>query len=455
MSEVFSIKFRTFFSIIVSRSSLFILKTFFKSGTSLPGKLALKLDPSILKYLSKHYNVIIVTGTNGKTTTSSMINEMLINSGIHSINNSSGANMLTGIVTCFLENHSFFKERASHAVIETDEAFLKIALDFITPSHIVITNLFRDQLDRYGEIYTTFNYIMDGIKKAPVARLILNADESLLGSLDMENPKIYYGFNFPPNETESNEINLELKYCKFCKTEYSYIFKTYNHLGKFYCPNCGYKRPDLSYSLDYIESMTSNESKIIISDKKYRLIQPGLYNIYNALAAYTVAKSLNLSEAAITETFSRQVSKFGRQEVFTIDDKVAKMILIKNPAGCDSVLDTLCLEKGDFSLIVLLNDNYADGQDISWIWDSKFEKLTSLNIKEIIIGGKRLYDMGIRLKIAGFNQDMIKTCDSNENILKSLKECKTKKIYILCTYTVMLSFRKFLYTKGYIKDLWR
>lgn len=452
---MFSIKLRTFFSIIVSKSSLFILKTFFKSGTSLPGKLALKLDPNILKYLSKNYNVIIVTGTNGKTTTSAMINEMLINSSIHSINNSSGANMLTGIVTCFLENYRFFKEPANHAVIETDEAYLKNVMDSITPSHIVITNLFRDQLDRYGEVYTTFNLIMEGIKKVPTTKLILNADESLLGSLDVDNPKSYYGFSFSPNETEVNNLNLDLKYCKFCKTEYQYEFKTYNHLGNYYCPNCNYKRPELDYSLDFIESMSPNESKIIISDKKYTLIQPGLYNIYNALAAFTVAKSLNLGETAIAETFKRQVSKFGRQEVFTIDDKAAKIILIKNPAGCDSVIDTLCLEKSDFTLTVLLNDNYADGQDVSWIWDSKFEKLTSLNIKEIIIGGKRLYDMGIRLKIAGFNEDIIKPCDSNEDILNLLKECKTKNIYILCTYTAMLSFRKFLYTKEYIKDLWR
>jgi len=363
--------------------------------------------------------------------------------------------MLSGIITCFLDNYSFFKGHANYAVIETDEAFLKSVMDFITPSHIVITNLFRDQLDRYGEIYTTFNYIMEGIKKVPTAKLILNADESLLGDLDVDNPKLYYGFNFSPDETESNNINLDLKYCKFCRTEYKYIFKTYNHLGKFFCPNCGYKRPELNYSLDQIESLTPNESKIIISGKKYRLIQPGLYNIYNALAAFTVAKSLNLSETAIADTFNRQVSKFGRQEIFKIGDKIAKIILIKNPAGCDSVIDTLCLEKSDFTLTILLNDNYADGQDVSWIWDSKFEKLTSLNIKEIIVGGKRLYDMAIRLKIAGFNENMIKTCDSNENILNSLKESKTKKIYILCTYTVMLSFRKFLYTNGYIKDLWR
>ncbi len=440
---------------MVSKSSLFFLKTFFKSGTSLPGKLALKIDPNILNYLSKNYTVILVTGTNGKTTTSAMINEILINSGIHSINNSSGANMLTGIVTCFLENHKFFKEHANHAVIETDEAFLKSVTASITPSHIVVTNLFRDQLDRYGEVYTTFNYIIDGIKKVPSAKLVLNADESLLGSLDVDNPKIYYGFKISPNESQSDNLNIDLKYCKFCKTEYKYLFNTYNHLGSYYCPNCGYKRPDLNYSLDYIESMSPNDSKIIMSGKKYQLIQPGLYNIYNALAAYSVAKSLNLGENAISETFKRQVSKFGRQELFLIEDTVAKIILIKNPAGCDSVIDTLCLEKGEFILTVMLNDNYADGQDISWIWDTKFEKLTSLNIKEILIGGKRLYDMGIRLKIAGFDEKLIKPCDDNEVILNSIKNSKVKKVYILCTYTAMLSFRKFLYTKGYIKDLWR
>ncbi|MCL2322884.1 MAG: Mur ligase family protein [Oscillospiraceae bacterium] len=451
---MFSIKLRTFFGIVISKSSLFFLKTFFKSGTSLPGKLALLIDKGILKYLSKDINVIIVTGTNGKTTTSAMINEMLINNGYHSINNSSGANMLTGIVTCFLENHRFFKEKAKYAVIETDEAFLKIAMDSITPSFIVVTNLFRDQLDRYGEVYTTFNYIMDGIKKVPSSTLVLNADESLLGKLDVDNPKIYYGFNYIP-DVQTENLNIDTKYCKFCKTEYKYIFNTYNHLGNYYCENCGYKRPDLNYSLDYIESMSPNDSRIVISGKQYRLIQPGLYNIYNALAAYSVAKSLNLSEIAISETFKRQVSKFGRQEIFLIDEKKAKIILIKNPAGCDSVIDTLCLEKNEFILIAMLNDNFADGQDVSWIWDTKFEKLTSLNIKEILIGGRRLYDMCIRFKIAGFKEDIIKPCTSNEIILNSIKESNIKNIYILCTYTAMLSFRKFLYTKGYIKDLWR
>ncbi len=452
---MFSIKPRIFVSIIVSKFALFILKTFFKSGTSLPGKLALKIDPNILKYLSKNYNVVLVTGTNGKTTTSAMINEMLINSSIHSINNSSGANMLTGIITCFLENYKFFKKNAEYAIIETDEAYLRNVVDSIIPSHIVVTNLFRDQLDRYGEIYTTFNYIIDGIKKVPTTKLILNADESLLGNLDVVNPKLYYGFNFPINKPDNNSLNMDLKYCKFCKAEYKYEFVTYNHLGNYYCPSCNYRRPDLDYSLDFIEYMTPDESKIMISGKQYRLIQPGIYNIYNALAAYSVAKSLNLSEAAIKETFNRQVSKFGRQESFTIEDKIVKIILIKNPAGCDSVIETLCLEKDEFTLVLLLNDNIADGQDISWIWDSKFEKIKSLNVKNVIVGGKRLYDMGIRLKIVGFKEEDIEICDTNDHILSSIKNCKTKKVYILCTYTAMLSIRKFLHSKNYIKNLWR
>lgn len=384
-----------------------------------------------------------------------MIYNILKDAGKRVITNSTGANMITGIVSCFVENYSFKKCcETSYAVIECDEANVSFFTDYITPEIIAVTNLFRDQLDRYGEVYTTLNKILQGIKKAPLSNLVLNGDESLLGDLNLPNRTIYYGFNCSPTGSRKVDVNADAKFCKKCKSPYEYNFITYSHLGDYYCKNCGYKRPNLDYILEKIEIQTPEKSLVVINGEKYYINQPGVYNIYNALCAYSVTRICGISTSHIYNSFKEQQSAFGRQESINISTKEVKIILVKNPAGYDQAINTISLDNNTFNLAVLLNDNYADGRDVSWIWDVNFEKLSSLNIDKIMISGIRLYDMAVRLKIAGLPEKNFVICKTYEKLVEEIKSCKSDTVYILATYTAMIDLRKFLNSKGYIKKLW-
>jgi UDP-N-acetylmuramyl tripeptide synthase len=454
MKVVSKIKIKSLFSIIAAKLTLFLSKKFLKGGSNFPGKVALKLDNSILKTVTKNYKVIMITGTNGKTTTTSMIYNILKEAGLDVITNSTGANMLPGITSCFVDNYKFSSSKERYAVIEVDEANLKFITKHLTPWSITITNLFRDQLDRYGEVYTTLSKIMEGVTLVPETKLILNGDESLLGELKLPNPTTYFGFGLSPTNDKVIDINSDAKFCKFCKTNYEYNFVSYNHLGDFYCPSCGYKRPELKYTLTNVLDITSENSLVEFNNKEFNVTQSGVYNIYNALCAYSITKELGIDDKIIYNSLNKQESSFGRQEVINIEGKEVKIILVKNPAGYNQAIDTLCLSKDSLSVAFLLNDNYADGRDVSWIWDVNFEKLAGLDVKDVFISGERMYDMAIRLKIAGISVDKFKIDGEFSTLTENIKISTGNKIYILATYTAMINYRKYLHSKGYIKKLW-
>ena len=449
------ISIKTIISILSAKFTLFLTKTILKGGTTFPGRVALKIDKNILSKVSKGYKVILVTGTNGKTTTTSMIYNIIKESGHPVITNNTGANLFPGIVTTFVDNYKFgSKVKDNYAVIEVDEANLKYITEYITPEVITVTNLFRDQLDRYGEVYTTLNKILEGIYNVPETTLVLNGDESLLGKLDLKNPVHFYGFDKAVNDNKTIEINADAKFCKFCKTPYEYNFVTYNHLGDFYCPNCGYKRSDLMYAVTDIIDINADSSTIKFNDLEVSINQSGTYNIYNGLCAYSIAKELGIDDSVIKKSLENQSSSFGRQETINIEGKDVKIFLVKNPAGYNQSLDTICLNKERFAAAFLLNDNYADGQDVSWIWDVDFEKLTETNIDEVYISGLRAYDMAVRLKTAGLDPNKFVIEEQYEALTKAIKNGSCDKLYILATYTAMINYRKYLHSKGYIKNLW-
>lgn len=449
------INIKSILSILLSNITAFLAKHVVKGGSNFPGKIALKIDKSILKKVSKGYRVILVTGTNGKTTTTSMIYNILKENKFNVITNNTGANMYPGIVACFVSNYSFFRKKENpYAVIEVDEANVKFITEHLTPEIITVTNLFRDQLDRYGEVYTTLVKIMDGIEKVSTSKLILNGDESLLGRLDVKNPVVYYGFNTPIKENTSLDLNADAKFCKFCKAPYSYNLVTYNHLGDFYCPECGYKRSELQYAVNKIFDLTPENSSVLINDCEVFISQSGAYNIYNALCAFAITKELGVPDSVIQTSLQNQSSSFGRQEQVTIGNKDIQIILVKNPAGYNQALDILALNKDEFSAAFMLNDNYADGRDVSWIWDVDFEKISTLNIKDIFVSGLRMYDMAVRLKVAGLSVDNFILKEDYEELTDKIKDSASKKIYILATYTAMINYRKYLHSKGYINKLW-
>ena len=449
------INIKSFFSILAGKTTIFLSKHILKGGSTFPGTVALKFDRKILSTVAKDYKVILVTGTNGKTTTTSMITNIFKNKRYRVITNNTGANLFRGIVSCFIDNYKFSKSnKGSYAIIEVDEANLKFVTDYITPEIITITNLFRDQLDRYGEVYTTLEKILEGVHKVPSSTLVLNGDDSLFGVLDVKNPKVYYGFSNPINDNNTIDINADAKFCKVCKAPYKYNFVTYNHLGDYYCSECGYKRPELKYKMEGIIDQTTNSSSVMINGNEVTISQSGIYNIYNGLCAYSIASESGIENDIIASSLGKVDSSFGRQEKIQIEDKNVQIILVKNPAGYNQALDTLCLNKESFSTLFMLNDNYADGRDVSWIWDVNFEKLSSLPIEDVFISGIRLYDMAVRLKTAGLKEESFIIEEDYEKLTEKLKASKSNNIYILATYTAMINYRKFLYSKGYIKKLW-
>ena len=449
------INIKSVLSILSGKATLFLSKNILKGGSTIPGVVALKLDKEILKIVAKGYRVILITGTNGKTTTTSMIANIFKKNGHRVITNSTGANLFRGIVTCFIANYSFFKDNSnSFAIIEVDEANLKFVTEHITPEVITITNLFRDQLDRYGEVYTTLLKILEGIKKVPKSKLILNGDDSLFGELPVNNETLFYGFKKAVNDNKIIDPNADAKFCKICKAPYEYNFITYNHLGDFYCSACGYKRANLKYFVSDILELTPVSSSVVINDTQLTISQSGVYNIYNGLCAYSIASELGINKQVIVSSLNEQDSSFGRQEEITIENKKAKIILVKNPAGYNQAIDTLCLNNEEFSTLFMLNDNYADGLDISWIWDVEFERLNYLPIKKVFISGTRLYDMAVRLKTAGLDQNTFIVEKDYDELTNKIINNSSENLYILATYTAMINYRKHLYSKGYIKKLW-
>lgn len=448
----YSMTIKSAIATTAGKSSYWFLHTFLKGGSSLPGKITAALDPDILKTLGANYDVIVITGTNGKTLTTALTVKVLGAKYNHILTNSAGSNMEQGIITAFLTDKRKKNERPL-AILEVDEANVIKVTQYITPKAFVLTNIFRDQMDRYGEIYTTYKKIIDGIKLAPEATIIANGDAPIFHSIDLPNPFVFYGFNHK-EETESlAPTNTDGVLCPVCQHILHYKIRTYANLGKYYCPNCHFSRPELDYQLTSLLEQTPTSSRFIIDGQPMEIHVGGLYNIYNALAAYAVGRFLDVGPAAISNTLSEDDEQvFGRQELIQVDDKEITLILVKNPVGLDQVLDMIATDTEPFSLAFLLNANYADGIDTSWIWDGNFEQLTQMNIPQFMTGGERYKDVSFRFKVAGVTDDQLIKEPDVSKVVDQLKSFPTKHIYVLATYTAVLQLRKSLASDGYIKE---
>lgn len=412
------------------------LKLAKRNATSLPGKLALKVDPDFLKHLSHNMDFVMVTGTNGKTLTTSLITHTL-RQKYKVVTNESGSNMIQGIASTLLKskNHEV-------GVLEVDEANLKLLTPVLNPRVIVFTNVFRDQMDRFGEIYTTYQFMKDGAELAPKATLIMNGDTPLFNDETLANPKKYFGFNHKDKKEVIPHPNTDGLLCPKCHSLLKYDLITYSNLGSYHCDECGFSRPHLDFEVSKLIDLKRDSSTFEINHHSFSLQVGGLYNIYNALAAYGVAKEFGLSDNQIQDGFTSTPMKFGRQEIFKYKNKEIILNLVKNPVGFNQIVDLIELDSKPKALISLLNDNYADGIDISWIWDADYEKLRTLNITETHIGGKRKEDLKTRMEVAKFNP--ITVIDDLNNILSTIDSIDSDNIYILSTYTALLHLREIL-----------
>lgn len=407
-----------------------------RNATSFPGKVSLTIDPNFLANLSKDIKIVMVTGTNGKTLTTSLITHVL-KEKYKVLTNESGSNMIQGITSTLLNI-----KNEDIIVLEVDEANLKKITPVLKPEIIVFTNVFRDQMDRFGEIYTTYQYMVDGAKHAPDAIIIANGDTPLFNYDDLNHRKLFFGFNHQEKEPITPSPNTDGLLCPQCHNILNYDLLTYSNLGNYHCSDCGFKRPELHYEVTKINQLHRNWSQFDINHHPFKIEVGGLYNIYNALAAYSVGIHFGLTPKEIQTGFKNTPMKFGRQEEFKLNDKTIVLNLVKNPVGFNQIVDLIELDKQEKSLVCLLNDKHADGIDVSWIWDADYEKLNTLNIKETIVGGFRKEDLKQRLEVAGFKHLIVN--DSIEQLTHQIKQLPTSTIYILATYTALLQLREHL-----------
>ena len=438
-----------------------ILRRLGKGGTNVPGRVALKLYPGLLGVLAKNVTTIIVTGTNGKTTTSRMIEKSLADSGIRYFANKSGANMLPGITAEFAMNSTLGgKNKYDVALVECDEAAFRTVSKYVDAKCIVVTNVFRDQLDRYGEVTHTLNSILTGIKNSPNATVCINADDSLSVSMKEQIPNkvVFYGVESEIYKNRVHEMS-DAPYCIHCKTEYVYDYVTYGHLGGFRCPKCGYHRPETEVAVEKVLESTADASviQIRLNGRHYQatINLPGGYNIYNAIATVAAGQVLGLKDEVVIQALNSFECGFGRMEKFTVENTEIRMIWIKNPAGCNQVLNFLSNTTTPSLFVVALNDRYADGTDISWIWDVDFEQLTHIldKLTGIWVTGRRAEEMAMRFKYAGIPVDMIRVIKDYDQLIDQIV-LQSAPVYIMPTYTAMLDIREKISKKFGFKEFW-
>lgn len=429
---------------VIAKSIRFTLKLLNRKATSLPGFVAYKLDKNILKELSKNTKFIFVTGTNGKTMTTHFLVSILREHYPIVLTNESGSNMVQGIITSLLDNPP---NKETIAVLEVDEANIVRIGEYLKADYVALTNIFRDQMDRFGEIYNILDKIVDGLKLMPEAKIIANGDLPIF-SYDLL--KQFDPIFFAIRESDNKDYDMDAEFnsdgilCPRCHSVLKYRTVNYSSLGDFSCPNCDFKSPDIKYEISHISSLNPDYSKFVIDDKDYEINVGGVYNVYNALTALSTAYELGLSYEEIKRGLTKQKNVFGRQENISLHDKNIVINLVKNPTGLNQVIDLTLLENDPISLICLLNDNYADGLDVSWIYDSYYEKLGKLDIKDIYVSGLRSKDMKRRLEIAELIDGDIKEFDYENQINDIIKDSKADNVYIFSTYTAMLKVREVL-----------
>lgn len=434
-----SLKF--YLSLIIARTAYTGIRLLSKSsGTSFAGKTVLKFYPEFLSNCESYINekVLTVSGTNGKTTTSGLIAHIIEEDKKTVIHNTKGANMLTGVANMFALSLRPFKT-FDYAVIESDEAYLNKLYDYIKADFLVVTNLFRDQLDRYGELATTAAFIQKGIDKNQDLTLILNADDPLVANFGKNrNNVVYYGFEDVEYEYEIDKSNAptEVFNC-ICGKPLQYSKQFFAQQGHYSC-SCGYKRPECKYKASV--KVYQDHSVLIVNGKEFTTHLVGLYNAYNALAAIAAAKENNIKDEIIQTALDSYKSIFGRTETKIINGHQALIQLIKNPTGASEVLKTVDLNS---NIVIAINDNFADGRDISWLWDSDFEQLKNAK-RKVITSGIRAQDMATRLKYAGIPQEKITVEPSIRKAidLAASGEDKEEHITILPSYTALLSINK-------------
>lgn len=415
------------------------------SGTSLPGYAARLLSPGILAELSGmvREKTIVTMGTNGKTTCTNLMCRALENEGKKVICNRMGANMLNGIVSAYVlaTGTDGFLD-ADYACIEVDELAAASVLPLLKPDCILLTNIFRDQLDRYGEPDLICRKLKTAIASVPNAVLVINGDDIFSYALAQEcgNPKIIYGINEAAFDKESPPGARDSLFCRFCGGRLTYLFFHYGHLGIYHCPHCGISRPLPSCTASGIR-FDEEGCSFSLNGNQMTAKTQAAYSVYNTLSAYAALCAAD----APTEHFAQTVQHFhygnNREEEFIIGDARIQLYLIKNPIGLQLKLTLLQKDPAPKDIILLINDNAQDGRDVSWLWDVDFSCFHTVNAASVITAGLRRYDVELRLK---YEEIPCTVSNDLKDSVKSLLKSGTKNLYILVNYSGLYRTRQML-----------
>ncbi|MBJ7347203.1 MAG: DUF1727 domain-containing protein [Thermoleophilaceae bacterium] len=438
-------------------------------GTSLPGKVLLRLQTDAITRMAAGLTggSVVISATNGKTTTASLLASILAQNEQFVVHNSAGANMAGGVATALLEQLPTSRQSnldsAVTGLFEVDEAWVSEIVGQLQPQVVVLCNLFRDQLDRYGELDTladSWQAVLGSL--ASETSVLLNADDPLIASLGRELPNVtYFGIDDESNAEATMRHAADSKNCRACGGELSYSVVQLGHLGKWFCQSCGYARPQLDVAATQIalHGMRPTEISIRIGTRTLQasLPLPGLYNAYNAIAAVAAAHALGAKDASITAGLLGAQSAFGRVESIDIDGAAVALMLIKNPTGANEVLRTISQDDDQFDLWIALNDNIADGRDVSWVWDADFE-LLSTRVRRVVCSGTRADELALRLAYAGIPRDRLTVSTPIFSSFKSAAAAALAdgvELRALPTYTALLELRTALTKHGYAKDYWQ
>ncbi len=443
-------------------------------ATSMPGKVLMRLQPDAIGALGARLErgSVLVSATNGKTTTATMAAGIFEHAGVTLVHNQAGANMAGGIATTLLAAARPGGGIAGElGLFEVDELWLASVAEQLHPRAILLGNLFRDQLDRYGELETIAES-WERVLGEGHSQLVLNADDPLIADLGRERADaLYFGLQDDSLALAGMAHAADAKHCRSCGAPYVFDAIYLGHLGRYHCPSCGLGRPQPTVIATDVTLAGVRAARFTLhtptGQAQVELALPGLYNVYNALAAAALASALEVPLQSIVEGLARTRAAFGRAESVSVaipgasaggqpPTRELQIMLVKNPAGANEVLRTLALEPGEHDVLGVLNDNIADGRDVSWIWDADFELLAG-RVRRLTCSGTRAAELAVRLKYAGIDPARIHV---QRDLASALSEAAADRpdgdapLYALPTYTAMLSLRELLVARGEASSAW-
>jgi lipid II isoglutaminyl synthase (glutamine-hydrolysing) len=433
-----------------------------RGGTSLPGKLLIALQPDAISRLSARLGrgSVIVSATNGKTTTAAMVAAVLDRAGVPLVHNRAGANMAGGVASALIASPRHDDPGAELGLFEVDEFWLDRIAPQVHPRALLLVNLFRDQLDRYGELETIADRwaaTVAGLGRT--AALVLNADDPLIADLGRHSENVsYFGVEDATVAVPEMQHASDSKHCRRCGAAYAYDAIYLGHLGRYRCPNCGQERPAPTVAAEQIALDGTRGASFRLrcpaGEAQVKLPLPGLYNIYNALAAAALCLQLSIDLDTVVAGLQGVQPAFGRAASVRVGAVELKLLLVKNPAGANEIIRTLALEPGELDLLAVLNDRTADGRDISWVWDADFELLVG-HLRRVTCAGTRAAELAVRLKYAGVPVERLHVQPELPAALdEAVRSSAGGPLFVLPTYTALLELQALLASEGHAQHFW-